>query len=288
MTENELQNGDSETEILSADDEKLRQMCRGLKKVNAPKNFDFHLKARIAKANPEDFQTASLIPFLRYFLPFSVVVLLAVFVGFNIFLTSKNNEEIAKTTVQPQQLQESRIVSPPTGNNSTATANYLPTPANFIVPEDKMTASANTGKKAANSDASAGQNGKKEVLPKFKDDDKTLSRDMASGTGEILTPNGITLSEINKPNVFTAKSADSIKQIFDFIGIAAVLESEKWKVTAVDGNNMAARAGIKVGDLIEAIDGHKLSGATISNHSFNVKVIQIIRDGKNISLEMSK
>lgn len=287
MTENELQNGDSETEILSVDDEKLRQMCKGLKKINAPKNFDFHLKARIANANPEDFQTASLIPFLRYLLPFSVVVLLAVFVGFNIFLTSKNNEELAKT-VQPQQLQEMPIISPQVASNPTVTANYSPTPANFVVTEDKTTATANTGKRAASSDASVSQNGKKEVLPKYKDDDKTLSRDMASGTGEILTPNGITLSEINKPTVFTAKSADSIKQIFDFIGITAVLESEKWKVTAVDGNNMAARAGIKVGDQIEAIDGHKLGGATVTNQSFNVKVIQIIRDGKNISLEMTK
>lgn len=288
MTENELQNGDSETEILSADDEKLRHMCNGLKKVNAPKNFDFHLKARIAKANPEDFQTASFVPFLRYLLPFSVVVLLAVFVGFNIFLTSKNNDELAKSIVQPQQLQESPIVNPPITNNPTVSANYLPTPANFVVTEDKLTASANTGKKAVNPDVSAAQNGRKEALPKAKDDDQTLSRDMASGTGEILTPNGIKVPEISKPTVFNAKSADSIEQIFDFIGITAVLESEKWKVTAVDGNNMAARAGIKVGDLIEAIDGHKLSGATMSNHSFNVKVIQVIRDGKNISLEMTK
>lgn len=288
MNENELQKGDSETEILSADDEKLRLMCKGLKKVNAPKNFDFHLKARIAKANPEDFQTASLIPFLRYLLPFSVVVLLAVFVGFNIFLTSKNNDELAKSIVQPQQLQESPIVNPPTTKNSTVSANYLPTPANFIVTEDKLTASANTGKKAVNPDVSAAQNGRKEVLPKSKDDDQTLSRDMASGTGEILTPNGITVPEINKPTVLTSKSADSVKQIFDFIGITAVPEFERWKVTAVDGNNMAARAGIKVGDLIEAIDGHKLGSAAMSNQNFNVKVIQIIRDGKNISLEMNK
>ncbi|MCD9184829.1 MAG: hypothetical protein LUM44_00230 [Pyrinomonadaceae bacterium] len=288
MTENELQKGDSETEILSADDEKLRLMCNGLKKVGAPKNFDFHLKARIAKANPEDFQTASLVPFLRYLLPFSVVILLAVFVGFNIFLTSKNNEEIVQATVQPQKLEESPIVSSPTANNSTATANYLPTPANFIVAEDKMTASANTVKKAATSDIASVQNSKKEVLPKSKEDDKTLSRDMASGTGEILTPNGITLPEINKPTVLSTKSADSVKQIFNFIGITAVFESEKWKVTAVDGSNMAARAGIRVGDLIEAIDGNKLGSAAMSNHSFNVKVIQVIRNGKNISLEMNK
>lgn len=285
MTENELQKGDSETEILSADDEKLRRMCKGLKKINAPKNFDFHLKARIANANAEDFQTASLVPFLRYLLPFSVVVLLAAFVGFNLLMTSKNETQIAQSTVAPQQIQQNPVVSPTASAISSSPANFSSSPANFIAAEDKLTAAANIGKKISNADSPQNSGIKKDTQPKSKDSDNEIfSRESASRSGKVITANGIQ----NPDNANSAKSADSIKQLFNFIGITAVFESAKWKVTSVDANNMAGRAGVKVGDLIEAIDGNKLGGSSAISGTVNVKTIEVVRNGKNISLELNK
>lgn len=281
MTENELQNGDSEAEILSADDQKLRQMCKDLKKINAPKNFDFHLKARIAKANADDFQTASLIPFLRYFLPFSVVVLLAVFVGFNIFLTTGNSadSEFVKLENQPKQIQENPVVNPKV--EKTVSSNILPITANFVANEEKSTVQTNIEKRNSNTEAATVQSNKKDIQPKSKENE-IQSRDSAVKDPKIFTPKGIF------PNLANGKSAEPVNQIFDFIGITAVLDAGKWKVTAVEANNMAGNAGVRIGDLIDAIDGNKLGASSEINGTVNIKIIQIIRDGKNISLQMRK
>ena len=92
MINKEFKNKAEEIETLNADDEKLRQMLGGLKKVGAPKNFDFHLKARIANAKPEDFRKPLLLPWLRYVLPLCVIVLLAGFAIFNLSFSAGNQK----------------------------------------------------------------------------------------------------------------------------------------------------------------------------------------------------
>ncbi|HQU86857.1 MAG TPA: hypothetical protein PKY59_27230 [Pyrinomonadaceae bacterium] len=290
MNENELQKSDSENEILSADDKRLHEMLCGLKKVNAPKNFDFHLKAKIAKANPEDFQTASLLPFLRYFLPFSVVILLAVFVGFNLFLTNQQNAEteVAKTTVKSSQLQENPVTITPKVEASTISANVLPTQANFVQPDDKTVAASNSAKKIVNAETTQNLTNKRGVSPKENNsNEKVFSRDSALGLGEVLTPKGIP-PIFNSPKKSVENSEEKIKETLKFIGITAVPELGKWKVIAVDANNMAARSGIQIGDFVETIDGIKLNENSAENFKFSLKIIQIIRKGKSISLELNR
>lgn len=290
MNENELQKSDSETEILSADDKRLHEMLCGLKKVNAPKNFDFHLKAKIAKANPEDIQTASLLPFLRYFLPFSVVILLAVFVGFNLFLTTGQNAEteVVKTTIQPSQLQENPVAINPKVEVSTISANVLPVQANFVQPDDKTVASSNSARRIANAETTPNLSNKRDVSPKENNsNEKVFSRDSALASSEVLTPKGIP-SIFNSPKKSVENSDEKIKKNLEFIGITAVPELGKWKVVAVDATNMAARSGIQIGDLIETIDGIKLDGNSAENSNFSLKNIQIVRKGKSISLELNR
>ncbi len=57
------------------------QMIEDLPRVDAPKNFDFRVKARIADAKPTNFQPR-FFPVLRYVLPLSLAVLILGFFGF--------------------------------------------------------------------------------------------------------------------------------------------------------------------------------------------------------------
>jgi hypothetical protein len=69
---------------------RIWQMIDGLGRVDAPKDFDFRLKAQIAKANANDFKPRFL-PALRYVLPLSAIVLVFALVVFNaVFLNDKN------------------------------------------------------------------------------------------------------------------------------------------------------------------------------------------------------
>ena len=57
MRNKDLQNN-AEGEILSVGDVKVQQMIKNLHRVDAPKDFDFRLKARIANAKSPIFSRA--------------------------------------------------------------------------------------------------------------------------------------------------------------------------------------------------------------------------------------
>lgn len=291
MSENELQKSDSEVELLPPEDEKLRQMLNGLKKVNAPKNFDFHLKARIAKTKPQDYQTASLIPFLRYLLPFSVVILLAFFVGFNLLITTQNTNDSQAKDSKPVETDQIEITS--ASNlpvNAVAAANYPQQTGNLTVFAEKELAPTIIEKKAAENNLQlATLTNKKDPQQKSKiKAEDSFNLESALSAPKVLTPRGIPPQGFEDPAQIRVRSSNIAKQIFDFIGISAVFEAERWKVTSVSRNNMADRAGIKVGDFIEAIDNNKLDSDIQNTKIVSVKVLHVIRDGKRISLELNK
>src|SRR5215213_7574369 len=91
----------NETEILSADEQKLREMCLSLKKVDAPKDFYFKVKARIAGAKPSDFQPRFGFAF-RYGLPALALILVLGLVAYNGgFLSSNNSPSVVRSSVAP-------------------------------------------------------------------------------------------------------------------------------------------------------------------------------------------
>lgn len=291
MTEKELQNSDSENEILSAEDEKICRMIGSLKKIGAPKNFDFHLKAKIANAKAEDFQTASLIPFLRYLLPLSVVVLLAVFVGFNLVLNADRSNEIAAETFTPPVV----VPSPLTANTSQAMNSFsanAASPPVFAANEKTVAVVVNSTRKEADFEPLAVSTRSSNTLPKTRRDEeeKIQVKDIASKESKVITPPGISANTATQSNTNgTPKSENTAKKFLEFIGVEVIEDNAGWKVTAVSEKNMAFRAGVKVGDIIEAIDDKKLAGEdTTRVQIVGAKVLRVIRDGRKISLEMIK
>ncbi len=69
-------------EKTSGEQTRVWQMIDGLTRVDAPNDFNFRVKARIANAKPHNFQP-QFFPVLRYVLPLSVIGLILAFVVFN-------------------------------------------------------------------------------------------------------------------------------------------------------------------------------------------------------------
>src|SRR5688500_18285244 len=73
----------TDKERLNADDARISSLLRGLRRVDAPADFDFKLKARIANASPARTASAGLFPVLKFAAP---LLLLLPIVGF--FITN--------------------------------------------------------------------------------------------------------------------------------------------------------------------------------------------------------
>jgi hypothetical protein len=284
MINKELTNKSEETEILTADDKKLHQLLGGLKKVNAPKNFDFQLKARIANTKPKDLRQPFLLPFLRYALPLSVIVLLAGFVFFNLSLSNENQDvpQIADKN-QPTQIEPAppETIAAPTINDSTiasTTANK-----NSIEKRD-ATEIVNTSKKAAQDNIKyvAEKNLPRKRAEKTENNSKNdfggtvqrTAREMPVFKSNTNADPG----NIKSPSISQHKL--SLREVLSGIGIQADYVENSWKILAVEENSRAMRAGLKAGDIIEAIDGKKPSSNTAFLKRFTGRMFEILRDGQ--------
>jgi hypothetical protein len=287
MSYEELKNNPNESENLSGEHEKVRQMCQNLKRVSAPQDFDFHLKARIANANPNEFQQNAFLPFLRYALPLFLVLFLAGFVVFSGILNGEQSNTVAEKTA-PNQATDSVPNAIPTSaiisSNTLIAANSSNTILAVTNSEIRKSVSNNEIALTTN------RNINLSVSKSNKhDEDFGGIRESTSRDTPIFTPRGIpsTSNVRNNQSVNIGnQSRSSVKEMLNIIGIEADFLNSGWSVKSVTDNSLASRSGIKAGDFIESADGRKLDSETISAQSFSPKIIYVLREGKRIAVEL--
>ena len=277
MSYQEIKN---EPEILSADDQKLREMCLSLKKIDAPANFDFRLKARIAGSQKSDFQPRFGFAF-RYALPAFALIFAFVFLAYNSgFFASENKNAIAenapvKTPEQPQNsiaadssapvLIEKTITDSVAANNNSAIAKVIENPPKKSVETISPTP-------------------RKKIFEKEKDS-VGGSKDFGS-TGETVKQPNFNVNIAPKFQNGERNNLIAVENILSINGINAEFENGKWKVKSVAPNSLGESSGIKQNDVIEAVDEVLLSGKNIKGDSFKGKEITITRDGEKKTIKL--
>ena len=269
----------NDTETLSADEQKLRAMCLSLTKAEAPKDFDFKLKARIASAKPSDFQPRFGWA-LRYALPALALILVLGLLAYNGgFLSPKDNQFVAESSVVPQ--------NPELPQNSP--------PARFAPPEiNKQT--DNNAAAVANPDSQkqpektqpqvAGIQNSKNDLRKDKKDSSVRSKVFSLTQDNTNQPDFNTNSFMPKLPNADIQNQIPVNDVLSINGIRANFENGKWKVKSVTANSVGESSGVRENDIIEAIDNQPLSGETINGKNFSGKTITVTRNGKKSQIEL--
>lgn len=270
-----------ETEILSRDDAKVRQMLGDLARVDAPKDFDFRLKARIANHKPQDFQPR-VFPFLRYAAPLGLaIIILAVIVVNGLYSTDNNSVLVVDNTVpnlvgnvslpETSQPKEQFIAASNSPATNVETANFdkqeaLVFPANTELTE---------------------QSKKPKIQNRNFENNGGGSKDFALTPKEAILPPGLNPDQkVEIPKDFlNVKSETPVKDILSLIGIEASFSNNQWKVEAVKQNSRAERSGVKANDVIEAIDDNKISTETISTKNINGK-LTVVRGGERLEIKL--
>ena len=269
------------------------RVIEGFEPVDAPNDFDFRVKARIANAKLDDFQP-QFFPALRYVLGLSVIGLILAFVVFNgiYSLDDKTVSPLAENDYRMPKSDENLLTdSSVTAQNTdssqiykvenTATDNLKKTQL-----ENKIKSKTLTGKTEFAADKSI----KKRAFELPKSVQKTFgggSQVSSLRTSPSILPKNLSgnqtvgaLPNAGIPNPVTAG------QILSELGIETVSKNGKWEVKTVKQNSLGDRSGVKVGDSIEAIDGKKLTGEPIRAKTIEGKKLTIMRgaEKKEISL----
>lgn len=275
----------NDDEILSLEDEKIRQLAGELKRVNAPKDFDFRLKGRIANAKSSDFQPRFL-PVLRYVLPLSAILLIFAFVVFN-GLYFPDNQAVSQVEKNVPQInvEQKEVPILPFVDKQVAPKEENAVVENLPIEKD-IKPLADKSQFIAVKSPSA--NPKKNLITRVKKDNGGGSRDSALSVSPInITPNGINLNTTpaNPPNTENPNLL-KVQDILAQLGIEAVFSDGSWKVKSVKQDSLAEGSGVKGGDVIEAIDGEKLTDKPLSAKTVEVKKLTIVRGAEKIEISL--
>lgn len=277
MNEREIKNGVGKFESLDADGGDVAALLSSLRRVEAPKNFEFRVKAGIADGLPH---RGALIPFLKLAAPLSLVLVVG---GFLIYYGTSPTTNTTSRVETPQ--------APQLADNSSATVaigvlrDEVSGPQLIEVdePGDALTAQRTTNsiRPANNTRSRPDRQGGSIDMPLGGG-----SRDSALYSAEPKLPPEFESAQPRYLNANTgAASADvPVRSLLGILGITAEFADGGWKVQSVLENSIATRSSVLAGDVLEAIDGQQLKRDSVVKGS--AKTLTIRRDGKTINLDL--
>lgn len=273
------------------------EMLGGLGRVEVPKDFDFRVKARIAEARAGSHSRENrFFPALRYVLPLGFAVVLLSFVALSgLYFVDTQTGGPVITLEEPTVPEKSPSSLPGTAPGEAELAEQNgrsevvagPTKGPVAAPAPRGTEQAERKEVAAeNKTVVGGSRDSVEKAPQVirpePENTGGGSRDLASKKErKVLTPQGFEANRKPKlpPNPNPVKAVEVI-EILEVIGIKAVRENGSFKVVSVRKNSLADRSDVRSSDLIEAINGKKLSGEPIRGKLISIKTITVVRDGQ--------
>ncbi|MEJ7846889.1 MAG: hypothetical protein WKF92_02245 [Pyrinomonadaceae bacterium] len=272
-------NREIKSEVLNSDEQKIAGMIGNLKRIEAPKDFDYRLKARIANANPASYRPAAFFPILRYVMPLGLFLLVGGALMWNGGMNIDNESvpSVAETVqpfVRPVEGRPEANISRP---DEIGTAAVVPQMIDTSEPRIEQ-AAIRKGK------TSLGK------IERISATSRTSSVDMAlKQAPKTILPRGFdseattinnTIPNSGIPRQFTAG------EILSTIGIKAKFQGKGWKVGSVAKGSLADSSGIQPGDSIEAIDGEALGDKKVFTGGFNAKKIRVVRDSKDLEINL--
>jgi len=253
----------------AAADEKVAQLLSAMKRVEAPRDFDFKVRARIAAGRPAARPAFGIPVVIRYAVPLVLLVLIGAYVGFNALYSNK--QAIAPAVAETAPPVTAPVTAAPSNNVATPTADPITEEhAEVRKPElIKNTAGVTPVKKQAGVERPGSQN--------YVD---------AGKEGRHLYPNGFNPDTKPAANTKVPDRPAQIpaKDILNLFGVNGTFGESGWKVESVGTDTLAGRSGVKAGDVIEAINDQPLTEKMSLKGGFNGKTLRVRRDGASLQI----
>jgi hypothetical protein len=258
---------DSKKYNLEMDSEdEVSRLLTALPRVDAPSNFDFQVKARIASRKQPRSWIDRIPVAVRFALPTLLIMLVGAYVYFYIasgYTTpGQQGESVAGNPAPPTVDQPAAEPAAPVATSGELATQQGATPAPRGGTQDRVTSPNKQNSKVP-------QGGSKDFA---LDNPKSIG---GNGAGDPRKAPGV------GPNT----SQLSVKQVLSPIGIDTVYENGGWKVLVVTANSPAMRSGIIKGDIVTAIGNQQLN----QNSSFrkaSAGQLTVMRAGKPVNIRV--
>lgn len=282
----------------AADDKQVVRMLAGLKRVEAPKDFEFRLKARIANARPQLSRRANYKRRFAFALPASAFALITAFVAINgnFFRPSQTETPIAQSNLIPVITPAPQSENAPNSAAVAASDAFAEQHSNPSPPQMATAAAGTVQRKIPASVYGS-------TRPSPADNRAAIRRNSVKSeagfsTDQAVKPppvfvqpefgnapqNNSNPQFVNEPKKLSARESVSS-------GLGVELEvgdGGAWTVKSVKPNSAAERAGVKANDVIETLDGQKISGdqPVPPGKKLSVKKIGVKRGAAQVEINL--
>jgi hypothetical protein len=226
--------------------ESVTNLLRGLKRVQAPENFEFGVKARIAKGEPKE--SASPFAFLKIAVPTAALAGLAAFLYISGFMSG----DIPMVQVAEQPTKPEAVAPATIHSEDIASKESDP---HTIVRETQV-ASARPNR--VNNKAQGGAIDASGSTPRGGSKDQTL--------------NPLTV----------IKRVVPVQKILESAGLNAEFQNGRCVANSVSG--LAERLGVKGGDVILSVNDVSIKPSTTFEEGTELKSVRVKRAGRNLRL----
>lgn len=248
-------------------EEKISQLLSAMPRVEAPGDFGFQVKARIAKGQPATGRPLWLPTAIKAAVPLGLVLAIGGYVGIT-SLYVNNAPAGQQAFVEPVRPGLEQSVPA-----AAAPEPVAPVVAAAVPRETEVVPARTTREVAVKAELKRAVN-RKPIADKDSGDLDIALR----GTQSPSLPKDTE----SKPDV--AIKGTPAGEVLTRLGVNALFGEGGWKADSVSPNTAAAKAGVKAGDIIESVDDQDLADLGSVAKPAVGKKLKVKRDGKSIEI----
>lgn len=252
-----------ENEVLDEENGKVAALLSALPRADAPENFEFGVKAKIASGR----RPSGVFTFLKVAAPVSLLMLSGVFAVY--FYPS--GEKIVVQEPAPAGTQGF-----PASSDTRQAGPVAPAPSPAVI-EHPPVVEVN--------DPNVDRERRTARRPVGNSLDQRLTRQEALKAANVINPPGFQSTPIAGQNSNSAPAPNvSVREVLDVLGVRADFVDGAWTVQSITDNSIAARSGVRPKDVVQSLDDQPLTEkSTLKSGS---QTITIRREGKQIKLDL--
>lgn len=259
-------------DLTDAGAEKVAAMLGSLARVEAPGDFNAHVRARIAKGRPATARTSWFPAFARIAAPALVLMAVGGYFGYNALYQQGN--------VNVPEVADAQQTVPAPDSDSLTTPGQNEVGDRIVVqPTDQMT----------RDNIAVGVNVDSRLSPDKKPTNTKLGANRSvdrpgGGSVDLALRETNSVSPTVNSNPIIPATTLSVREVFSAMGIRASHSGAGWRVSSASGR--AAAAGLKTGDIIESVNGQAVGANTVFDANFAGRSLRVNRDGASIQISL--
>lgn len=257
-----------------AEVDEVEAALRGLKRVEAPANFDMRLKARIA--DRQSSRGGYRLGFLKIAAPATLTVAAAVS-GYVLWQQPADDalpgiDQVA-VNLAPVAASSPETTSPAAVELTKGEPTGEPANTTVASRQPQRATDETTSRAVGNSDSGGASV------------DRALG-----GPEETIYPRGIQPSRpVDAIPVMPDGSAEiAVEEVLSLLGIRATFDGGEWRAVGVDSNGAAARSGVRAGDVVLSMGTTELNRRRTMRAGANIPTIRVRRGGSVIELKIGR